>query len=65
MLRDALPQHHDEVVASLDLILRWSVVRLNEGNTQTLLSVLAMLKVRARAARCWSDDAERAARTND
>jgi hypothetical protein len=46
MLREGLPGHHEEAVAALDLILRWSVLRLAEGNTQTLLSVLAMLKVR-------------------
>jgi len=46
MLREALPQYPEEVLQCLDLILRWSVVRLAEGNTQTLLSVLAMLKVR-------------------
>lgn len=33
-------------VASLDLLLRWCVLRLADGNTQTLVSVTSMLKVR-------------------
>lgn len=33
-------------VASLDLLLRWCVLRLADGNTQTLVSVTGMLKVR-------------------
>lgn len=32
-------------VACLDLLLRWSVVRIAEGNTQTLVGVTGMLKV--------------------
>jgi hypothetical protein len=47
MLREGLGAYEAEVVACLDLILRWSVLRLAEGNTQTLLSVLSMLKVGA------------------
>ena len=43
-----------QAVASLDLILRWAVVRINEGNTQTLLSVLAMVKVRRALGACAS-----------
>jgi hypothetical protein len=31
-------------VACLDLLLRWAVVRLAEGNTQTLVGVTGMLK---------------------
>jgi hypothetical protein len=31
-------------VASLDLLLRWAVVRLAEGNTKTLVGVTGMLK---------------------
>jgi cytoskeleton-associated protein 5 len=38
---DVLPA----AVSSLDLLLKWSVVRLSEGNTATLISVLSMLKV--------------------
>lgn len=33
-------------VASLDLLLRWCVLRLADGNTQTLVSVTSLLKVR-------------------
>lgn len=32
-------------ISCLDLLLRWSVVRLAEGNTQTLVGVTGMLKV--------------------
>lgn len=32
-------------MASLDLLLRWSVLRLVDGNTQTLVGVTGMLKV--------------------
>jgi hypothetical protein len=36
----------DPCVASMDLLLRWCVLRLADGNTQTLVSVTSMLKVR-------------------
>eukprot|EP00775_Hariotina_reticulata_P007310 gene7310-7523_t len=36
---------YEACIACLDLLLRWSVVRLAEGNTQTLVSVTSMLKV--------------------
>lgn len=35
----------DPCVAALDLLLRWCVLRLADGNTQTLVSVTGMLKV--------------------
>jgi hypothetical protein len=51
-LREALQQegleghHYCAAYSCLDLLLMWSVVRLVEGNTQTLISVLGMVKVR-------------------
>jgi hypothetical protein len=41
---------YEACIACLDLVLRWSVVRLAEGNTQTLVSVTSMLKVGTTAA---------------
>jgi hypothetical protein len=35
---------YDACVACLDLLLRWAVVRLAEGNTKTLVGVTGMLK---------------------
>lgn len=35
----------DPCTAGLDLLLRWCVLRLADGNTQTLVSVTGMLKV--------------------
>ncbi|KAF6262791.1 armadillo-type protein [Scenedesmus sp. NREL 46B-D3] len=35
---------HEACVACLDLLLRWAVVRLAEGNTKTLVGVTGMLK---------------------
>ena len=51
-LREALQQegleghHYCAACSCLDLLLKWSVVRLTEGNTQALISVLGVLKVR-------------------
>lgn len=45
MLVEALPGLGDEAVSCLDLLLRWAVVRISEGNTQLLVKV--------RAKRCF------------
>jgi len=34
----------DPCISCLDLLLRWCVLRLADGNTQTLVSVTGMLK---------------------
>jgi cytoskeleton-associated protein 5 len=43
-LAAALPALLPEAVASLDLLLRWAVARLCEGNMQSLLAVLEALR---------------------
>ena len=40
-----LLQALEPCTACLDLLLRWCVLRLADGNTQTLVSVTSMLKV--------------------
>lgn len=52
MLREGLPNYMEEVLASLDLLLKWAVLRLSEGNTAVLLAVVAMLKVRLLLGAC-------------
>jgi len=43
-LVEALPTLLPEITSTLDLLLRWAVVRVCEGNTQVLVSVLEVLK---------------------
>lgn len=54
MLKDALTDCYDEVLSCLDLVLKWAVLRIVEGNTQTLISVLTMLKVCCSVALAYS-----------
>lgn len=44
-LSNAMPDLLNEAVANLDLIFRWAIVRICEGNTQLLVRVLEMLRV--------------------
>ena len=44
MLSEALPRMLEAVEASLDLILRWVVLRVCDGNTQCLLRVLDLAR---------------------
>ncbi|KAJ9516943.1 hypothetical protein QJQ45_027414, partial [Haematococcus lacustris] len=43
-VREALPGMYDEVMSVLDLLFRWSTLRIAEANTQVLVKVLDMLK---------------------
>jgi len=44
LIKDALNDMYDEIVSSLDLLFRWSVLRINQGKIQCLTLVLEMLK---------------------
>lgn len=44
MLQEALPDMLEAVERSLDLILRWIVLRVCDGNTQCLLRVLELAR---------------------
>ncbi|KAL3680081.1 hypothetical protein R1sor_023037 [Riccia sorocarpa] len=44
MLQKALPSHIREMMDVMDVILRWTVVRVYEGNTTCLLKVLDFLQ---------------------
>uniref|UniRef100_A0A7S0RW58 TOG domain-containing protein n=1 Tax=Chlamydomonas leiostraca TaxID=1034604 RepID=A0A7S0RW58_9CHLO len=44
LVRDAVGTSYDEVQGIADLLLRWSTLRVAEGNTQALVKVLDMLK---------------------
>ena len=44
-LSSVVPHLIPEAISCLDLIFRWAVVRVCEGNTQTLVRVLEMLRV--------------------
>ncbi|GLC42611.1 hypothetical protein PLESTB_001118900 [Pleodorina starrii] len=45
MLTRALPHMYDEVIAIVDLLFRWSTLRILESNTASLVKVLEMLKL--------------------
>ncbi|EFJ44246.1 microtubule organizing protein mora [Volvox carteri f. nagariensis] len=45
MLIKALPVVYDEVIAIVDLLFRWSTLRILESNTASLVKVLDMLKL--------------------
>ncbi|KAL2612993.1 hypothetical protein R1flu_024685 [Riccia fluitans] len=44
MLQKAIPSHTREMIDVMDVILRWTVVRVYEGNTTCLLKVLDFLQ---------------------
>ena len=44
MLLGQLPDIPEAAVSNLDLLLRWAVLRMCDGNTQCLLKVLEMCK---------------------
>ncbi|GIL58886.1 hypothetical protein Vafri_13702 [Volvox africanus] len=45
MVTKALPAVYDEVIAVVDLLFRWSTLRILESNTASLVKVLEMLKL--------------------